>query len=232
MRKFSALLIALLLFFSISVIEVFCSQDEDPNDKVVYITFDDGPNTNTPKILDLLAQYNMKATFFLLEDKIKSNPDIVKRMLSEGHAIGLHGQSHEKKLFYADNNSVLNEIYSTRTSLKNIVGYDTNVVRVPYGSKPHLTQVQYSSLVDNGYNMWDWNVDSTDTHANASASSIINNTLSEVKNYKTPVVLFHDKQVTVKALPSVLKFLYTNGYISKTIQQQEQPLNWWNKLLY
>lgn len=232
MRKFSTMLITLLLFFSILKVDVFCSQDEDANEKVVYLTFDDGPNTNTPKILDLLNQYNMKATFFLLEDKIQSNPDIVKRMLSEGHSIGLHGQSHEKKLFYANNSSVLNEISNTRISLKNIVGCDTNLVRVPYGSKPHLTQPQYTSLVDNGYKMWDWNIDSTDTHTNTSSSSIVKNTLAEVENYKTPVILFHDKHVTVKALPNILKYLYNNGYVSKTIKQQEIPLNWWNKLLY
>ncbi len=232
MKKFSTVLATLILLFSISKIDVFCSQDGGSNEKVIYITFDDGPNTNTPKILDLLSQYNMKATFFLLEDKIKSNPEVVERILKEGHSIGLHGQTHEKNLLYANSSSVLNEMSNTRRCLKSISGYDTNLVRVPYGSKPHLTQAQYSSLIENGYKMWDWNIDSTDTHANASPSSVAKNTISEVKNYKIPVILFHDKQITVDALPSVLRYLSSNGYISKTIDQAEGPLNWWNQLLY
>ena len=232
MKKFSSLLITLILFFSIFKVNGLCYEvkDSDKNfdKKVVYITFDDGPNITTPKILDLLSKYDMKATFFLLENKIKSNPDIVKRILSEGHSIGLHGKTHEKKLFYANNSSALKEMNSTRNSLQKLIGYDTNLVRVPYGSKPHLTKNQYMSLIDNGYKLWDWNIDSTDTHPNASSNSISTHTINEVKNYKTPIILFHDKQVTVNALPSILEYLQNNSYIGKTITQEDIPLNWWN----
>ncbi|MGL5713071.1 MAG: polysaccharide deacetylase family protein, partial [Paraclostridium sp.] len=176
--------------------------------------------------------YNMKATFFLLEGKMKDNPEIVKKILKEGHAIGLHGQTHEKKLFYANSLSVLKEVEHSRDYFKSLTNSDTKLVRVPYGSKPHLTKNQYYSLVENGYNMWDWNIDSTDTHKDASSSKIISHTLSEIDNYKTPVILFHDKKVTVDALPSILKYLYKNNYDSKSIQQEHPPMNWWNKTLY
>jgi peptidoglycan/xylan/chitin deacetylase (PgdA/CDA1 family) len=117
---------------------------------------------------------------------------------------------------------------STRNSLQKLIGYDTNLVRVPYGSKPHLTKNQYMSLIDNGYKLWDWNIDSTDTHPNSSSNSISTHTINEVKNYKTPIILFHDKQVTVNALPSILEYLQNNSYIGKTITQEDIPLNWWN----
>lgn len=229
MKKLSSLLFALVLFLSISKIDVSCLENTDSNEKIVYITFDDGPNKNTPKILDLLSKYNMKATFFLLEGKIESNPEIVKKILSEGHSIGLHGKTHEKSLFYANSSSALKEITSTRVSLHKAVGHDTSIVRVPYGSKPLLTEAQYNSLVSNGYKLWDWNIDSTDTHENTSSSKIIKNTIGQLKNFKTPIILFHDKQITVEALPSILEHLQDNNYSSKTINQEEIPLNWWNK---
>ncbi len=139
MKKFISTLVMLSIFISFMTTNSYCFQSPISKSKVAYITFDDGPNKYTPKILDLLKKYDMKATFFLLEDRINAYPEIVKRILNEGHSIGLHGQSHEKTVFYANNSSALNEMNSTNHTLKDLIGYNIKLVRVPYGSKPRLT---------------------------------------------------------------------------------------------
>lgn len=232
MKKFISTLAMLSIFISFMTTNSYCFQSPIPKSKVAYITFDDGPNKYTPKILDLLKKYDMKATFFLLEDRINTYPDIVKRILNEGHSIGLHGQSHEKTVFYANNSSALNEMNSTNHTLKDLIGYNIKLVRVPYGSKPHLTEIQYNSLINYGYKVWDWNIDSTDTHKGCTTSSIVSNTLKELNNYHTPIILFHDKQITVKSLPYILCHLKENNFDCKPINQNQPSMNWWNKALY
>ena len=232
MKKFLSVLITSFIFMSFISINSHCLENIEVDKKTIYITFDDGPNKNTPEILDLLSKYNMKATFFVLEDRITSYPDIINRMIKEGHSIGLHGQSHEKAVFYSSECSALNEINNTRNTLRNLTGYDTKLVRVPYGSKPYLTKNQYNNLVKSGYNLWDWSIDSTDTHKNATISSIISNTKNSLDKCKNSVLLFHDKQTTVKALPSILEYLKNNNYEIKSISQNQTPMNWWNKKFY
>jgi peptidoglycan-N-acetylglucosamine deacetylase len=233
MKKLISTLIILSAFVSFMKINtVHCLENSKNENKSVYITFDDGPNENTLKILDLLEKHNMKATFFLLNDKINLYPNIVSKILSEGHSVGLHGKSHEVTVFYANELSALDEINITRNTLKESLGYDTVLVRVPYGSKPHLTDEQYNNLINSGYKIWDWNIDSTDTHPNANTNSVVSNTLNQLKSKKSSVVLFHDKQVTVNALSSILNYLKENNYESKTIDQNQPPMNWQNKNFY
>lgn len=231
MKKITSLLILLAIFISCLKVNAYCLQISKTENKTVYITFDDGPNSNTTKILDLLNKYDMKATFFLLENKINLYPEVVTRILNEGHSIGLHGQSHEKAVFYANDNSVLSEISNTKNTLLDKFGYDTKLVRVPYGSKPHLTKAQYSSLINSGYKIWDWNIDSTDTYQNANVSSIVNNTLDKLNQYENSVILFHEKQITVSSLPTILDYIKNNNYESKIISENQVPMNWWNRNL-
>lgn len=232
MKKLISTLIILSVFVSFMKISAYCLENPLLENKTIYITFDDGPNKNTPKILDLLGEYNMKATFFLLEDKINLYPDIVSRILNEGHSVGLHGQSHEKTVFYANDLSALDEINHTRSTLNKLLNHDTMLVRVPYGSKPHLTESQYNNLINSGYKVWDWNIDSTDTYSNANTNSVVSNTLNQLKSKKSSVILFHDKQVTVNALSSILNYLKENNYESKAIDQNQPPMNWQNKNFY
>lgn len=228
MKKFLSILITSFIFISFNSYNSYCFYKIPPN-KNIYITFDDGPNKNTNEILDLLKKYDMKATFFVLEDRVKTYPHIIKRMISEGHSIGIHGQSHEKEVFYSSDSSALNEVNNTKQTLKEISNYDTKLVRVPYGSKPLLTKPQYNNLIDAGYNLWDWSIDSTDTHKNATVSSITSNTINALNEYKNCVVLFHDKKITVKSLPKILEYIKNNNYTPKPIAQNQHPMNWWNK---
>lgn len=78
--------------------------------EMVYLTFDDGPNQYTPKLLDVLKRYDVKATFFILGKKIKGNEAILQRIVDEGHTIGLHSMTHDKKTFYRSPQTAVNEM--------------------------------------------------------------------------------------------------------------------------
>ncbi|MBR6647627.1 MAG: polysaccharide deacetylase family protein [Clostridia bacterium] len=199
--------------------------------KVVYLTFDDGPSPkNTPVILDILKKYNAKATFFMLEGNMKKYPDIVKRIKKEGHALGLHGVTHVKSMFYKNAWSPAKEMQQANQTLKSITGEGTCLVRVPYGSAPNLSNQQYKNLRGAGYRMWDWNIDSEDSlSANVSSSTIYNNAIKGLKGKNNPVMLFHDKSNVRYCLDNLLSYLTKNGYHIVPIMHNTKMYNWKEK---
>jgi peptidoglycan/xylan/chitin deacetylase (PgdA/CDA1 family) len=198
--------------------------------KIVYITFDDGPTIYTEKIMDILEQYHAKATFFMLSGKIKTYKNVVRKLIHEGHGVGLHGVSHNATKIYKSPNTVVSEMNSCNVSLQEVTGTKTNLIRVPYGSAPYMTKPYRKAVEIAGYKMWDWNVDSRDSLGeNISPSIVIRNVKNQVKKQKTPVILLHERSTTVQALPEILKYLKENGYIPIPINKSQQPINFWNR---
>jgi peptidoglycan/xylan/chitin deacetylase (PgdA/CDA1 family) len=198
------------------------------NARVTYLTFDDGPNSHTITILDLLKKYDMKATFFMLNNNIRAYPNTVRRMINEGHAVGLHGVTHDVNKVYKSATSVLEEMNTTNNTLYKAVGQRSKLIRVPYGSHPHLTREQYNHLVNAGYKMWDWSIDSGDSRAGASSTRVRNhmiNSLSNVTN-NSSVVVMHDKKLTLDALEDIFIWMKLNGITSKAITEDMTPHNW------
>ena len=105
------------------------------NKKKCYLTFDDGPSSVTPVILDVLKQYKAKATFFVTGDNCKKNPKIIKNIISDGHAVGNHSFSHDYKNIYSSEDAFENEIKKCREAIDNALGksYDNLVFRFPGG---------------------------------------------------------------------------------------------------
>lgn len=205
-------------------------QKEAEHKKVIHLTFDDGPNKYTGEILDILKKYDMKATFFLLEGNMKRNPTLVKRIIAEGHTIGLHGVTHNISKLYSSNTSAVNEMNQENNTLNKIIGSKTLLIRVPYGSKPYMKESQMNSFVAAGYKLWDWNIDSGDTKKGyVSTSNILSTITYQVHRFKSPVILFHDKKCTLDSLPQVLEYLTKNNYISKPVTNKMTSINWWKK---
>jgi peptidoglycan/xylan/chitin deacetylase (PgdA/CDA1 family) len=194
--------------------------------KPVYLSFDDGPNEYTPAILDILASYGIKATFFMLGPHIDQYPSTVKRMINEGHAVGLHGVTHNHTLIYRTPQTVVNEMNNCNVSLKKAAGVGTNLIRVPYGSMPYMKQDYRNAVVQAGYRMWDWNVDSTDS-LGAGTDTIIKKTIEQVSTKDSAIILFHDKKTTLQALPAVIDYLIQHGYHFKTMDSSMPPVNFW-----
>jgi peptidoglycan/xylan/chitin deacetylase (PgdA/CDA1 family) len=132
--------------------------DPSKNKKVAYLTFDDGPNSVTPEILDILNRYNVKAVFFVVGKNIYNYDSIMRRIYAEGHVVGLHSYTHVKNVFYASPEAMLKELTDCNAALYKTIKKRTRLVRTPYGSKPDLTAAERDTLAENGYRFWDWNV--------------------------------------------------------------------------
>lgn len=195
--------------------------------KIVYLTFDDGPNQHTDAIIKLLNKYNQKATFFMLYNGIVKQPETVKLIEKSGHGLGLHGVTHRKSLFYKADDSPLKEMNTANKALEKVLKQRTALIRTPYGSKPYLSSAQYKLLSQSGYMLWDWNVDSGDSAKSYVAPKVIETrVITGLKAKNTPVVLLHDKACTLDSLESILKWMKANGYVSKALTDEMTPLNW------
>lgn len=191
-------------------------------EKVVYLTFDDGPSkTVTPLILDLLKQENIKATFFLLGSRVELNPSIVRREYEEGHFIANHGYSHMYAKIYSSTNAVLDEYNKTKQAIINAVGieYDGHLFRFPGGStggKYHSLKKEAKNLLnENQIGYVDWNALSNDAAGAKTKEALLENVKQTVGEKNTVVILMHDagdKILTYEVLPEIIQYLKEKGY--------------------
>src|SRR5690606_39182121 len=185
-----------------------------PPSQTVYLTFDDGPHKVSMDILALLDQYDAKATFFMLDGNIKNYPDAVKEMVNKGHSVGLHGVTHDKNKFYQSSKSVLGEMDQTQQTILELTGIETDLIRTPFGSAPHMTDAYKDAVDAAGYKMWDWNIDSRDWQFRDSryVESVIDQ-LNNLNRVNEPIViLLHERPETLEHLPKLLDYLTEQGY--------------------
>ena len=205
--------------------------------KYVFLTFDDGPSTNTESVLDILKEKGVHATFFVLGDSISktSNSDeILKRCIAEGHAIGNHTYSHRLDILYPNNSINIDnyaaEFNKTNDLLKSILGNDFNskVIRMPggynsrqYYNDPNLP-VFDKYMSDNGIVSIDWNALNGDAEGkDYSVSEMLDYVKQTSEGKKQIVLLMHDtygKEKTVKVLPNIIDYYKNNGYEFKVIK--------------
>lgn len=197
------------------------------NEKIAYITFDDGPSQNiTPQILNILDQYKIKATFFLLGRNVARYPSLVKQEYETGHYIANHGYSHEYNTIYASAQTVLEEYTKTEQLIRTVIGqeeYCSHLFRFPGGSggkKYRNVKTEAKQLLsDNDILYIDWNSLTNDSVGKPTQESIMNDLISTVGTKNSVVILMHDaatKQLTADMLPQVLNYLIEQGYTFKT----------------
>lgn len=200
----------------------------DVEEKKVFLTFDDGPTQAvTPFILDLLKNENIKATFFVLGNRAKANPELIQREFEEGHYIANHGYTHKYSDIYKNTQTVLDEYNYTEACIKEALqnsDYNSRIFRFPGGS----TGGYYSSikkqakqlLKDNGIVSLDWNCLSKDAEGAKTKEELLQNIIDTMKDKKNLVILMHDssdKILTYETLPDIIQYLRENGYEFKTI---------------
>ncbi len=193
------------------------------NEKIAYLTFDDGPSPSvTPKILDILKEENIKASFFVIGKKVKEHPEIVKRAYEEGHYIANHTYSHNNSLLYKDSNSFISEIKNTDLAIASAIGvdnYSSHIFRFPNGfmSKIYKSQKEkYAKLLPElDYTYIDWNALNNDSEKKYTHNQLLNNLKNSTKNKTTLVILMHDSN-DVNDSSTVLKesidYLKKEGY--------------------
>lgn len=190
-------------------------------EKVVYLTFDDGPDQkNTPTVLDLLKENDIHATFFVLGKNAERYPEVIRRIQAEGHAIGNHSYDHDYKKLYASPAAYLGEMQKTDDILYAILGMRPFITRAPGGTTGHFNKNFYAALKENGYREYGWNISTADAAPNHPvAQDFIDNVLSQIAARPAlashTIVLMHSSEnheETVKALPSIIKIFKDRGY--------------------
>ncbi|WP_434290696.1 polysaccharide deacetylase family protein [Clostridium botulinum] len=217
--------------------DILDNKGESDGKKIAFLTFDDGPSTTvTPKILDVLKAYNVKATFFLIGKSINSNEgskNLVKRIFREGHALANHTYSHNYKSLYPENkinvDYLIEEVVKTNTAIKNIIGehFNTRVLRMPggymsreYYKDPNLKELN-NRLRDRDIYSIDWNAYDFDSEGKKkNAQELLEEVKKSVGTKEKVIILMHDtysKEETAKALPQIIEYLRNQGYEFKTL---------------
>ena len=191
--------------------------------KVAYLTFDDGPSRNTQQILDILKQYNIKATFFVLGSQVEIFPETTNRIYNEGHYIANHGYSHRYSNIYESPEQVLNEYNQCNQIVANTINvpeYNSHLFRFPGGfvggKYAQIKKEARTILEQNNILYVDWNSLTGDSEkVNPSEEYLMNNLQNTTEGKNSLVVLMHDaqaKKVTADFLPKVIEYLAQQGY--------------------
>lgn len=187
-------------------------------DKVIYLTFDDGPGPHTEKLLGYLKEYDVKATFFVTNQSPKYQY-VLKKIVDDGHAIGVHTYTHSWSI-YASVNNYMTDFNKMHDLIYKETGVDTKIFRFPGGTNNTVSRsysrgimtTLASKMTNEGYIYFDWNVDSGDTKG-YTASQIAQTTINQIKGNKTSIVLMHDlKRNTVSAISTIIEYGIKNGY--------------------
>ncbi len=224
-------LILIFTLFSSATYAEFISSPQCDEEKVVYLTFDDGPTQKiTDQIMDVLKKENVKATFFIVGKEIKGREDVLKRIYNEGHAIGLHTYSHNFKLIYQNPDAFINEMEKASSSINEVLGtnIDFKVIRFPGGSAGRLNPKFYERLNTMGYKIFDWNIDLQDgIKGSLSPETFIANSKKCPTNSTRRIILAHcnsNNINTVKALSGIINYYKEEGYCFKVIDNNTTPL--------
>lgn len=213
--------------------QAVAAEQQGESEKLVCLTFDDGPSKNTPKVLDILAEKGVPATFFVIaaENNEKFLP-IIADEVAAGHQIALHSASHDYKKIYQDPKSFwedidqLKEKISPFTDVARLTclrfpGGSTNTVSHKYGGDDIMKTLK-KQAEEKGYHWIDWNVCAEDAvGGHPSAEKIYNNVINEVNGQQICVVLMHDTAATgstVEALPDIIDWFQNEGYRFCTVE--------------
>lgn len=196
--------------------------------KIVYLTFDDGPSVNTAKMLAILAKYNAKATFFVTGTN-EEYFHLIKQASDEGHTIGLHSYVHEYDQIYRTPAAYFNDLKQIEDLVYQQTGHMSKYVRFPGGSSNQVSK-QYCNnimakltkeILNRGYQYYDWNSDSKDGSGTLSVKQLVEN--ATTSNENNIVILFHDangKENSLKAVEQVIIHYQQRGYVFKAINDQ------------
>lgn len=187
--------------------------------KKVYLTFDDGPSSNTDQILDILKDYDVKATFFVVGKTDERSVKAYQRIVEEGHTLAMHSYSHKYDEIYESKEAFARDLNSLQEYLYETTGVWPRIYRFPGGSSNTVSKVDMQELIeyltDIGITYFDWNVASGDAVSRTlPAETIVNNCLSGIEKQKESVILMHDasnKGTTIEALPQIVEAIQEQG---------------------
>ena len=199
----------------------------------VYLTFNSVPGDNTEDILDVLARYNVKATFFVVGSDDEQASKIYKRIVDEGHTIGMHSFSNKYSLIYSSTNAFKEDYLKLSDYLYELTGTRSVYYRFPGGSGNEISNVNMAEFVhilnQERITYYDWNVSAGDATNSYTIQNILDNVLGGVSKYKTSVVLMHDaanKSTTVDALGPLIQSLQDQGAVILPIDENTNVIQY------
>ncbi len=214
-----AILIVFLGSFAVakSSMSIAATTDDIVSDKVIYLTFDDGPSDRvTPKILDVLNEENVKATFFIVGKSAENRKPLVKRIYDEGHTVAVHSYSHVYNEIYSSAESLIKDIDKCNSLIREITGKPSSVYRFPGGSFG-LSKKLIDAVTRHGMRYVDWNASTRDAEFyNPTPQQIYNAAVTTPVFPESIVLLAHDsttKTATAQALKSIISYYKKNGYV-------------------
>jgi peptidoglycan/xylan/chitin deacetylase (PgdA/CDA1 family) len=188
-----------------------------PDGKIIYLTFDDGPGGYTQRLLDILAKYNVKATFFVVGT---GSVSLLDDIVDQGHSIAIHAYSHDYKKIYASEDAYFEDLLSMQQLIYDHTGVWTTLIRFPGGSSntvsrfnPGVMSRLTKAVQDMGFQYFDWNVDSNDAGGARDAATVAANVIAGCSVRRVSVVLQHDiKGYSVDAVEQIIQWGLANGY--------------------
>lgn len=188
--------------------------------KTVYLTFDDGPSDKvTPRILDVLKEENVKATFFIIGKNAALRKNIIRREFDEGHTVAVHSYTHDYNEIYSSAESLIKDIDRCNDLIESILGQRTNVYRFPGGSYG-LDDRFIKAVTAHGMRYVDWNASICDAEIpNATAEQLYSEALKPPADRRRVVLLAHDsttKSSTAEALKNIIDHYRESGYSFET----------------
>ena len=179
----------------------------------VYLTFDDGPSIYTDQILDILDDYDVKATFFVVGKETETAAEAMKEIVARGHTLGMHSYSHKYTEVYASMESFEEDFTKIHDLLYDTTGVESTVYRFPGGSSNTISRIDMSDFADyldtQGVRFFDWNISSGDGgRVLLSVDELVENVTSHIEQRETAIILMHDsadKPTTVEALPTIIE---------------------------
>jgi peptidoglycan/xylan/chitin deacetylase (PgdA/CDA1 family) len=200
---------------------------------VICLTFDDGPSSVTPEVLDVLKENNIKATFFIL-DYSEQSKSMIQRIIDKGHTLAIHGMSHDYSKIYASAEATLENFTSLQKKIKKDFNYDVKYVRFPGGASNTISRNYCEGVMteavkkvqEESLEYYDWNVDVDDAGSARTPSEIYNNFVDGILPGVENIVLMHDGEghmPTAKALQEIINYAKENGYVFTAISENTTP---------
>lgn len=222
---------------------IIINNSQSPRDpglwpRKVYLTFDDGPSINTEKILDILKRYDVKGNFFVVGTDSDRLRKMYKRIVDEGHTIGMHSYTHKYSELYASKDAFIADLDKIYNLIYEETGVEPKIYRFPGGSSNNVSRVPMKELIgvlnDRNIRYYDWNVLSGDaTNPPLPVEEIVVNSLATLSENEEAMILFHDlsnKTTTVEALPQIIEAILEQGITiapidDTTMSIQHSPSN-------
>lgn len=207
------------------------AEDKEDIKKTIYLTFDDGPSARTKDILELLAQYDIRATFFVVNTDNEEYKQYMKDAYSQGHCIGVHTASHKYKLIYKSVQNYIDDFEKCYNFVYENTGEYPTIFRFPGGSVNNFNKSNRNDIIAEmkrrGFVYFDWNVCSGDATSKNSVDEIYNEIMRGCAKLDNSVVLCHDstgKKNTVAALKKAIPLLLEQGYTFDKLDENAKPV--------